>query len=180
MYSWLPQLLQQATPSSVGLSAWLQERSDVPHLFPSPPPFFPSPLPHPPRPTSVCASQLLSTQQYIQKLLFSATMTQDPEALALLQLHSPILFSVAVPEEGREAMMLTPPTSLHEMVAVCKASLKPLVLLHFLSQHVQTTSTEERKGQVLCFTNSRESSQRLRTDVCVGRDEDIKCGPGCR
>ena len=168
MYSWLPQLLQQATPSSiVGLSAWLQERSDVPHLFPPPLSSFPPPLLRPPQTPAVCASQLLSTQQYIQKLMFSATMTQDPEALALLQLHRPVLFSVAVPEEGREAMMLTPPPSLHETMAVCKASLKPLVLLHFLSQHVRT-SEEGRGHQVLCFTNSRESSQRSESgSVCV-------------
>lgn len=168
MYSWLPQLLQQATPSSlVGLSAWLQERSDVPHLFPPPLPSSPPPLPRPPQPPAVCASQLLSTRQCIQKLMFSSTMTQDPEALALLQLHRPVLFSVAVPEEGREAMVLTPPSSLHEMMAVCKASLKPLVLLHFLSQHMR--ATEEGSGcQVLCFTNSRESSQRSETSsVCV-------------
>lgn len=172
MYTWLPQLLQQAMPSSlVELSAWLQEKSDVPHLLPPPLPSSPPPLPRLSQAPAVCASQLLSTQQYIQKLLLSATMTQDPEALAFLQLQRPILFSVAVPEEGREAMMLTLPSSLHEIMAVCKASLKPLVLLNFLSQQVRG-----RGCQVLCFTNSRESSQRLETSsvcVCGVEDKDV-------
>lgn len=90
MCSWLPRLLQQVTVSSSGgLLAWLNSRSEVSHVLPSPLP--PSSLPTPahlPVATALaCASSLLSTQQRVQKLLLSATMTQDPEALEVLQLH---------------------------------------------------------------------------------------------
>ena len=91
LYSWLPLLLQQTTPTSlVGLSGWLHHKSDIAEILPpslslSPRPF-PLPSLHVPS-SAVCASDLLAAHQHVQKLLLSATMTQDPEALAMLQLH---------------------------------------------------------------------------------------------
>ena len=90
MHSWFPQLLQQMTCclATGVLCSWLRERSELPLSSAALPPPLTSLTP----PVTVTdslgsASRLLSAQSHVQKLLLSATMTQDPEALALLQLY---------------------------------------------------------------------------------------------
>ena len=97
----------------------------------------------------------------LQKLLFSATMTQNPEHLAVLNLHQPKLFTVASAlqskGEGDRDTAFTLPKQLEQCTVRCSLEHKPLVLLHLLT-------LEERREdvtRVLCFTNSKESTHRF-------------------
>ena len=134
--------------------------SSVPFLFPSlfqalpkldPTPVSPQTSFHSP-PISI--RDVLKPKQPLQKLLFSATLSLDPEKLSLLQLHKPKLYSVspAIGEEVGESVL---PSTLSEFILVCKSDHKPLYLLHVLR------SLEEDK-QVLCFTHSKFSTHRLK------------------
>ena len=98
----------------------------------------------------------------LQKLLFSATMTQNPEYFASLQLHHPKLFSISNPLQmrGAEASELTfgLPEQLVEKRVRCRLEHKPLALLHLVRGRGKEGEEEMRK--VLCFTNSKESTHR--------------------
>ncbi|XP_005111550.1 ATP-dependent RNA helicase DDX51 [Aplysia californica] len=112
-----------------------------------------------------------------QKLLFSATLSQNPEKLEQLNLFMPILFtSVALTSEvpsrqqtGADATAnaenqtegpvaeavdkFSAPVLLKEKFMDCKAAEKPLMLLHFV--------ITKKFENVLCFANSVESAHRL-------------------
>merc|ERR1719495_801774 len=93
-----------------------------------------------------------------QKLLFSATLSQDPEKLSPLQLFQPKLFTTVVTTDAsaREGEFLgkyTTPAELSEMLLTCEVDVKPLVLHHILTSH-------HWKG-VLVFCNSWEGTHRL-------------------
>ena len=107
----------------------------------------------------------------VQKLLFSATLSHDPEQLASLELVLPTLFvaehgssqhigsDVDVRlgdgdgdgEDSHEGRYSTPAT-LKEHMVVCGAQHKPLVVLHFL--------LVQRFQRVLVFVSSREAAHR--------------------
>lgn len=90
------------------------------------------------------------------KLLFSATLSQDPEKLEKWGLFQPKLFSAApltdYEDEDRIRLYATPAELTEEMV-ICEAENKPLVLYHFL--------VDQKWDKVLCFTNAAESAHRL-------------------
>ncbi|XP_025834942.1 probable ATP-dependent RNA helicase Dbp73D [Agrilus planipennis] len=100
-----------------------------------------------------------------QKLLFSATLSQDPEKLQKLSLFQPKLFTSVVekseaeekPDEGHSTSTFlgkyTTPNELTEKYIVCSLDLKPLVLYQFIVQ--------ENLTKALVFTNSAESAHRL-------------------
>ncbi|KAI6039806.1 P-loop containing nucleoside triphosphate hydrolase protein [Pisolithus marmoratus] len=96
-----------------------------------------------------------------QKLLFSATLTQDPGRLASLDLRNPKYFIVQSPAErghGSDALDIisekfTMPATLTEYMVICDPSLKPLILLH-LVYNLSVRSA-------LVFTKSSESTSRL-------------------
>ena len=107
----------------------------------------------------------------LQKLLFSATLSQNPEQLEQLNLFEPKLYtSIVKPkdilerpssmissdaEEGFDFIgQYTTPAELREFVVTCSSSFKkPQILYHLL------TSKEMRK--VLVFTNSLEHTNFL-------------------
>ncbi|NXY50394.1 DDX51 helicase, partial [Ceuthmochares aereus] len=99
----------------------------------------------------------------LQKLLFSATLTQDPEKLQQLDLFQPRLFTSVYSEKktlggGAETehdtnKKYTLPEGLSQCYVPCDLNSKPLLLLHFMLTMKFT--------RVLCFTNSREASHRL-------------------
>lgn len=99
----------------------------------------------------------------LQKLLFSATLTQDPEKLQQLDLFQPRLFTSVYSEkktlgDGTETdqdtnKKFTLPEGLSQCYVPCDLNSKPLLLLHFMLTMKFT--------RVLCFTNSREASHRL-------------------
>ncbi|KAK1156363.1 hypothetical protein AOXY_G25321 [Acipenser oxyrinchus oxyrinchus] len=104
-------------------------------------------------PGPVTAASLWQPQMPLQKLMFSATLTQNPEKLQQLGLHQPRLFTSA---HSRSSVSLTQhpfPLVLQEYYVPCNLNNKPLILLHFLLRL--------KFNPVLCFTNSREASHRL-------------------
>ncbi|XP_028176368.1 probable ATP-dependent RNA helicase Dbp73D [Ostrinia furnacalis] len=90
------------------------------------------------------------------KLLFSATLSQDPEKLEQWGLFQPKLFSAAQVnkfEDEDHIRKYTTPDELKENFVVCSAEHKPLLLYHFL--------LEKDWDKVLCFTNAAQSAHRL-------------------
>lgn len=112
-------------------------------------------------PAYVTAASLSPPQMPLQKLLFSATLTQNPEKLQQLGLHQPRLFS-SVHSQSNNAVPAAPtqrqdrfdfPQSLTEYYVPCTLSKKPLLILHFILRM--------KLSPILCFTNSRETAHRL-------------------
>lgn len=107
----------------------------------------------------ITAASLSPPRMPLQKLLFSATLTHNPEKLQQLSLYQPRLFtSVFQASEPTSSPGPTPerfhfPQGLTEYYVPCTLSKKPLVLLHFI--------TRMKLSPVLCFTNSREAAHRL-------------------
>ncbi|XP_035534555.1 ATP-dependent RNA helicase DDX51 [Morone saxatilis] len=108
----------------------------------------------------VTAASLSPPQMPLQKLLFSATLTQNPEKLQQLGLHQPRLFSSirshsnttpAAPTQKQDRFDF--PQSLTEYYVPCTLSKKPLLILHFILRL--------KLSPILCFTNSRETAHRL-------------------
>ena len=88
--SWLPRLLKQTTPTSLcSMSDWLKGRSELSHILPLLSSLTSSHLPTLSTPNHLITAKHLLSQSSspLQKVLLSATMTQDPEALDMLQLH---------------------------------------------------------------------------------------------
>ncbi|XP_007953246.2 ATP-dependent RNA helicase DDX51 [Orycteropus afer afer] len=111
---------------------------------------------------AVTAASTCAPQMPLQKLLFSATLTQNPEKLQQLGLYQPQLFSTGLESKGSEGGVDAAedtggkyafPEGLAHHYVPCKLSAKPLAVLHL----VLTTQF----SRVLCFTNSRENSHRL-------------------
>ncbi|NXA37966.1 DDX51 helicase, partial [Eudromia elegans] len=114
-------------------------------------------------PGPVTAASSCHPQIPLQKLLFSATLTQDPEKLQQLGLFQPRLFTSVYSEkkllgDGTEAEQdtdekYTLPEGLSQCYVPCDLNSKPLLLLHFM--------LKMKFSRVLCFTNSKEASHRL-------------------
>ncbi|XP_031179756.1 ATP-dependent RNA helicase DDX51 [Sander lucioperca] len=119
-------------------------------------------------PACVTAASLSPPQMPLQKLLFSATLTQNPEKLQQLGLHQPRLFSsihshsstisssngsitAAAPTQKQGCFNF--PQGLTEYYVPCTLSKKPLLILHFILRM--------KLSPILCFTNSRETAHRL-------------------
>lgn len=107
----------------------------------------------------ITAASLSPPQMPLQKLLFSATLTHNPEKLQQLSLYQPHLFTsshqssepTSAPAPAPERFHF--PQGLTEYYVPCTLSKKPLVLVHFI--------THMKLSPVLCFTNSREAAHRL-------------------
>lgn len=113
-------------------------------------------------------ANMLVPKLYMQKLLFSATLSQNPEKLQQLELFQPKLFTSVIIQSPMELAQNEPsalldksdllgkyvtPTELSEQFIECEASVKPLLLLHLL----------HNRGlrQVLCFVNTQKAAHRL-------------------
>ncbi|XP_056150198.1 ATP-dependent RNA helicase DDX51 [Lampris incognitus] len=121
-------------------------------------------------PTHITAASLSPPQMPLQKLLFSATLTQNPEKLQQLGLHQPRLFSsvhshcspsaTATGHPGTQGgapqtqERFIVPEGLTEYYVPCTLSKKPLIILHFILRL--------KFSPILCFTNSKEAAHRLR------------------
>ncbi|KAM8827118.1 ATP-dependent RNA helicase DDX51 isoform 2-T2 [Synchiropus picturatus] len=107
-------------------------------------------------PAFVSAASLSPPQMPLQKLLFSATLTQNPEKLQQLGLHQPRLFS-SVQDQPAGAKQTQErfdfPQGLTEYYMLCTLSKKPLYILHLILRM--------KLHPILCFTNSREAAHRL-------------------
>ncbi|XP_051828541.1 ATP-dependent RNA helicase DDX51 [Antechinus flavipes] len=113
-------------------------------------------------PRAITAASTSQPQMPLQKLLFSATLTRNPEKLQELGLYQPRLFSTGLESqestaqpgieqdmEGKYAF----PAGLSHFYVPCSLNSKPLVILHLIRNL--------KFSRVLCFTNSREHSHRL-------------------
>ncbi|XP_032680194.1 ATP-dependent RNA helicase DDX51 [Odontomachus brunneus] len=100
-----------------------------------------------------------------QKLLFSATLSQDPEKLSRLSLFQPILFTTVVVTDkdtdvnldkiaGNFIGRYTSPGELTELAVECAAEYKPVALYYLLTRHDTISKT-------LVFTNSGDTAHRL-------------------
>ncbi|ORX40806.1 P-loop containing nucleoside triphosphate hydrolase protein [Kockovaella imperatae] len=74
-----------------------------------------------------------NTSPYCQKLLFSATLTRDPAAIASLKLHNP-QYLIVQSIKSNDTNTFSLPDTLSERYIVTLATLKPLVLIHLLHQ----------------------------------------------
>ncbi|XP_059897324.1 ATP-dependent RNA helicase DDX51 isoform X2 [Gadus macrocephalus] len=112
-------------------------------------------------PTHITAASLSPPQMPLQKLLFSATLTMNPEKLQQLGLHQPRLFSSthsgpapsAGPASAKSQERFNFPEGLTEYFVPCTLSKKPLLILHYIL-HMKFCP-------LLCFTNSRQAAHRL-------------------
>lgn len=101
-------------------------------------------------------SNISSNLSPIHKLLFSATLSPDPELLEQWGLFQPKLFSVTpINDTSNENNIkkYTTPDELIEQYVICSAEEKPLVLYHFFANL--------KWDKTLCFTNSAQSAHRL-------------------
>ncbi|CAL1674109.1 unnamed protein product [Lasius platythorax] len=99
-----------------------------------------------------------------QKLLFSATLSQDPEKLSWLGLFQPILFTTVVTDKDTDVNLdkiagdfvgrYTSPGELTELAVECIAEYKPVALYQLLTRHDPISKT-------LVFTNSGHTAHRL-------------------
>ncbi|XP_028712864.1 ATP-dependent RNA helicase DDX51 [Peromyscus leucopus] len=114
------------------------------------------------QPQAVTTASTCSPQMPLQKLLFSATLTQNPEKLQRLGLYQPRLFSTrlghigpkdTVEVDGNLEGKYTFPVGLTHHYVSCRLSSKPLIVLHLV--------LGMNFSRALCFTNSRENSHRL-------------------
>jgi ATP-dependent RNA helicase DDX51/DBP6 len=87
---------------------------------------------------------------HLQKLLFSATLTQNPEKIDSLKLVNPQYFTAT---SGGKSFLYTIPSTLEQKLTVCTEQHKPLLLLHILTTFQNT--------QTLCFVGSIETAHRL-------------------
>lgn len=106
--------------------------------------------------SNLCWSNLIDQKIPPQKLLFSATLSQDPEKLDQWGLFQPKLFSAASAtgfDDEDQIRLYATPAELSESMVSCEAENKPLILYHFL--------VDQKWDKVLCFTNAAESAHRL-------------------
>ncbi|XP_011864963.1 PREDICTED: probable ATP-dependent RNA helicase Dbp73D [Vollenhovia emeryi] len=99
-----------------------------------------------------------------QKLLFSATLSQDPEKLNRLGLFQPRLFTTVVTDKDTDVNLdkiagdfvgrYTSPGELTELAVECTSHYKPIVLHQLLTRHDIIPKT-------LVFTNSGQTAHRL-------------------
>lgn len=100
-----------------------------------------------------------------QRLLFSATLSQDPEKLQKLNLFQPVLFtSVVTGDESDDEERTTDnahfigkytmPVELTEKYILTNSETKPLTLYKYI--------TDNNLSRVIVFTNSIESVHRLK------------------
>ncbi|XP_036027904.1 ATP-dependent RNA helicase DDX51 isoform X2 [Onychomys torridus] len=114
------------------------------------------------QPQVVTTASTCCPQMPLQKLLFSATLTQNPEKLQRLGLYQPRLFSTrlghigpkdTVEADGNLRGKYTFPVGLTHHYVPCRLSSKPLIVFHLV--------LGTNFSRALCFTNSRENSHRL-------------------
>ncbi|KAL6267417.1 hypothetical protein P5V15_000493 [Pogonomyrmex californicus] len=122
------------------------------------------PEPHSRAPILTLGTMRSSDIMPAQKLLFSATLSQDPEKLSRLGLFQPILFTTVVTDKDTDMNLdkiagdfvgrYTSPEELTELAVECAPEYKPVALYQLLTRHDIIPKT-------LVFTNSGHSAHRL-------------------
>jgi ATP-dependent RNA helicase DDX51/DBP6 len=114
--------------------------------------------------SSVAASVCRPVQ--LRKLLYSATLTKDPQKLAALRLVNPKLFDahhLRSSSSGKGgAHLYSMPQGLTEYTVECTAEQKPIALLALLLEQIQLAPSDtSRKHIIVVFTASLDSTHRL-------------------
>lgn len=117
-------------------------------------------------PSAITVESESRMEMPLQKVLFSATLSHNPEQLMQLKLFQPRLVTSVMSPDQKPTNQVAPkeddnqdhgnyiiPSGLEEHYIVCTSGEKPLIILHMLKNL--------GFSQVLCFTNSVESSHRL-------------------
>lgn len=94
----------------------------------------------------------------LHKILFSATLTTDPEKIDHLSLYYPELYNVSNPETEMNGSTVgdpkqTIPLNLKEYLIIADKDKKPLIVWHLVKVLMYR--------QILCFTDSVSSTHRL-------------------
>jgi len=107
------------------------------------------------RPGLLTAAAASEHQIPLQKLLFSATLSQDPEQLEQLNLFEPKLYRCLVPVAalGEAVSMTSLPATLTQLFTISKQGDKPAL--------VHQVIKEKSLTKVLVFTHSNETVHRL-------------------
>lgn len=111
------------------------------------------------RPGHLTAAVAARPQLPLQKLLFSATLSQDPEQLEQLNLFEPKLYRCLVPAAGLDSgagqgvAQTSLPATLTQLYTVCRQGDKPAM--------VHQVVREKCLAKVLVFTHSNETVHRL-------------------
>jgi ATP-dependent RNA helicase DDX51/DBP6 len=105
------------------------------------------------------AENSMTQRSALRKLLFSATLTKNPEKIAMLELRHPRVMSFA------ERQRFKLPAELRQSMSVCEASDKPLLLYHLVLELRRRQSAADDGDSsalsVLCFASSVDSTHRL-------------------
>lgn len=112
--------------------------------------------------SSIVASVCQPVQ--LRKLLYSATLTRDPQKLTALGLVNPKHYDAhSLSSSGTvgKAIRYTIPDSLTEYTVECTAEQKPLMLLGLLFERCLRGRDNPRNGLVVVFTSSLDSTHRL-------------------
>lgn len=108
-------------------------------------------------PLTACSLQ--QCREPVQKLLYSATLTQDPDKLQSLMLFQPKLFTAAAAAPRKEQQQktfvgkYTTPQGLSEFYYLTHDNTKPLAVWDLVANH--------GFRDTLCFTASKEDAHRL-------------------
>ena len=97
----------------------------------------------------------------LRKLLFSATLTKDPQKLSSLGLVNPKHYDAHHLKGGSKSgtQRYSMPPGLAEFTVECTAEQKPLVLVALLLEQLQLS--DDKTGIVVVFTSSLDSTHRL-------------------
>jgi len=112
----------------------------------------------------------------LRKLLYSATLTKDPQKLSTLRLVNPKFFNAYDlksrqierprntknrPVDNSEGSLYRMPEQLREQTVECTAEQKPLVLLALLLEKLDDYREMGKKHTIVIFASSIESTHRL-------------------
>ena len=106
-------------------------------------------------------SQSSLNRRLYQKLLFSATLTHNPEILQQLNLFRPILFS------SLSLSSITMPSTLRENFIVCSITYKPLIIAYLIQNQLHSE-------RIMIFVHSRKDVDRLSTLLKLLLPNNIK------
>ena len=97
---------------------------------------------------SYMSGQPLIHRKTYQKLLFSATLTHNPEILQQLNLFRPVLFS------SLSTSSIAMPSTLREQFVVCSITYKPLIIAYLIQNQLQSK-------KIMIFVHSKKDVDRL-------------------
>ncbi|CAM4820888.1 unnamed protein product [Rotaria magnacalcarata] len=103
-----------------------------------------------------------TSRKTYQKLLFSATLTHNPEILQQLNLFRPVLFSSLATSSS-----IIMPSTLRENFIVCSITYKPLIVAYLIQNQLHSE-------RIMIFVHSKKDVDRLSSLLRILLPDDIK------